>query len=139
MTYPNGNATVPESGERLVDGAYLNGNGLAGGHNRSAMTLKALVGGAAPGTNISLINAAIVEVSTVASAGDSVQLPSAQGNDVLDVVNSTVNSMNVYSNAKTPTDTINGTPGTAPLAVAGGQRVRFFSTQKGKWFANLSA
>lgn len=139
MTYPNANATIPESGPRLVDGAFINSHGLAGGFNRSAMTLTAKPAGGAPTGTGFLLNAAIVEVNVVATGGDSVQLPSAQGNQVLDVVNTGVASMNVFSNAKTPTDTINGTIGTTPLAVAAGQRVRFFTTRAGKWFANLSA
>jgi len=139
MTYPNGNATIPQSGERLIDGAFVNSHGLAGGYNRSAKTVAALAGGAAPGINVSLLDAAICEISVVASANDSAQLPSAKGNQILDVVNSTANSARIYSNARTPTDTINGTAGTTPVDLAAGKTARFISTQNGKWFRLTSA
>lgn len=139
MTYPNGNSTIPESGPRLIDGAFVNKNGLAGGFNRTSMTLTALAGGAAPTGQVSLLDAAIVEISAVASANDSCQLPSAQGNQILDVVNSTANDARIYSNARTPADTINGTAGTTPVVLAAGKTTRFVSTRVGKWFRLTSA
>lgn len=134
--YPNGNATIPEGGQRLIDGNYVNEQGLAGGLNRTTMTVKALVGGGQPGAGVSLLGAAIVEITTVATAADSCQLPVATGNQVMDVVNTGASSARIYPNANEPTDTINGA---ANYDLAAGARVRFFSTQTGKWFANLSA
>jgi hypothetical protein len=140
MTYPNGNATIPENGERLIDGAFINGNGLAGGYNRQAKVVAALAGGAAPTGNVALLGpAAIVEIATVTTANDSTQLPSAQGNQILDVVNSTANDARVYSNARTPADTINNVAGTTPVVLAAGKTTRFISTQPGKWFRLTSA
>lgn len=139
MTYPAVNGTQAESGPRLIDGDFVNGNGLAGGHNRTARQISALAGGAAPTGSLSLLASAITEVNVVTSVNDSVQLPSAQGNQIKDVINSSANAMRVYSSARTPADTINGTAGTTPVVVAAGKSIRFVSSVQGKWFGNLSA
>lgn len=144
MTYPNRPGTQAEGGPRLLDGDFVNGNGLAGGQNRTARQITALAGGAAPGfsatgAQIAMLASAINEVNVVATANDSTQAPSAQGNQVLDVINSSANPMRIYSNARTPTDTLNGTAGTTPYVLAAGKACRLISSVAGKWFINLSA
>lgn len=98
--------------------------------------LTALAGGAQAGSPV--LNSALCEVTTVASANDSVQLPPAKAGYSLDVRNATATSMQVFGN-QALTDTINGTAGATGIAVAANKSVRFWCPVDGKWYSNLSA
>jgi hypothetical protein len=77
-------------------------------------------------------------VTTVASAGDSVVLPSAvAGIQGLVVVNATAtNSMNVFPASG---DAINALGANAAFAVAAGKAATFYCTNAGQWHSVLSA
>lgn len=135
-------------GYALQDSAYI--NGLAGGNNRYVQSVTAFAGGGAAsatpiGTpNAQGIEAQLIELRTVASVADSVQLPAAVAGKVLDVFNASANSANAYANPNTnkatgSTDTINGSTTATAYAIAGGVSVRFFCPRDGIWAANKSA
>lgn len=125
--------------------------GLAGGNNRQSQTATALVGGAQAGAtpigtpNAQGIEAQLIQIGTVASAGDSVQLPQAVKDKVLDVINTGANSCNLYA-SPTPNranslalDTINGVANATAYAIAVNVPVRFFCPANGIWAAMKSA
>jgi len=125
---------VPLPGPRLIDGQLV-GN-LMGGQNFLAKTgLTALAGGGRTGAT-SLAGAAVVEVSTVATAADSVVLPDAIPGSVLCVRNSCAQSMTVYALGS---DTINGTAGATGVAQANATSAVYFCPADGEWFRVLSA
>jgi hypothetical protein len=94
----------------------------AGGGQGSATALPALIN----------------RVTTVASAGDSVVLPtSVAGMEGLVVVNATAtNSMNVFPASG---DAINALGANAAFAVAAGKAATFYCANAGQWHAVLSA
>jgi len=78
---------------------------------------------------------------TAATAADSVTLPQAAPGLAYDLVNIGANSVNVYgAKAVNPitgaVDTINGTAGTTPLALASHKSATFLCTAAGAWFTN---
>ncbi len=101
--------------------------------NDGNVALTALAGGAAAGTTL---NVGLNRFTTVATAGDSAQLPTLTGGIVVFVINSTTNSMNVFPNTG---GTINALSVNAAFALAAGKSVMFIQASNGAWFANLSS
>lgn len=141
---------VPQQGQGVGMPDFVWLNGLAGGNNRYSQSVTARAGGgAASATLIGVANAQgieaqLVEIRTVATADDSVQLPQAVAGKVLDVFNSSAASANVFANPNTnkatsSTDTINGSTTATAYAIAAGVSVRFFCPRDGIWAANKSA
>lgn len=86
-------------------------------------------GGQANATQLpSMINT----VATVATPGDSVQLPPSQPGLVVCVVNNAANNMQVFAQNGS-TDTINGTAGSTGIVVIGLSVVWFQCTKAGIW------
>lgn len=124
--------------------------GLAGGDNRLCQSVVALAGGAQAGaTPMGTIGpqgyqAALVEIRTVVTAADSVQLPQAVAGKTLAVFNNTANSANVFAipttnKATGSLDTINALTNVTAYALAAGKSVLFYCPRDGFWAANLSA
>lgn len=144
-----GRAPKPRGGYGLPDQDWL--NGLAGGNNRYTQpTAVAFAGGGqASATQIGTpnangIEAELVELSAVATAGDSYMLPQAIAGKVVIVANDTANSADMFAvptinKATGALDTINALTNVTALAIAGGARVLFFCPTDGKWFAIVSA
>lgn len=136
-----GNEPNKGQGPALQDSEWL--RGLAGGLNRMFVSLTAYAGGGqANGTNIG--GGELVELRTVATAGDSFQLPYALAGQTYKVWNSSANSANVFAKptinkATGELDTINAGVNTDAYAVAAGKSVEFFCPRDGKWAALLSA
>lgn len=96
--------------------------------------LVALAGGAQAGTPLP---SAINRVITVASAGDSVQLPTSVPGLSITVINAAAtNSMNVFPQTG---DATNALAANVAFAVAAGKTVSFFCTSAGRWHTQLSA
>lgn len=93
----------------------------------SASQVVALAGGGAPGAPV--LNAAYVDLITVATAADSVVLPKAQIGLRIVVSNDGVASANVFPNG---TDTAGGAAGAA-FALAAAACVEFVCTKAGVW------
>jgi hypothetical protein len=93
-----------------------------------ALTAKA--GGGQTGAT-QLING-VNEVTTVASAADSVQLPPAIAGAIVPVANSGAESMTVYGK-EGRTDTIDGTAGATGVAQASGADNLYFCARTGFW------
>jgi hypothetical protein len=85
------------------------------------------------------LTAAINHVGTVASAADSVCLPSAVGGQAITVMNAGGNALAVFSSNSSTADTINGTAGTTAFSVPTGKTAEFISYQAGAWRTILSA
>lgn len=141
---------APQQGQGIGMPDFFWLNGLAGGNNRNAQSVTARAGGGAAsatpiGTpNAQGIEAQLIEIRTVATADDSVQLPQAIAGKVLDVFNSSAASANTFANpnankATGGTDTINGSTTATAYAIAAGVSVRFFCPRDGVWAANKSA
>lgn len=82
------------------------------------------------------LSASINTVSTVATAADSVKLPSAVPGLKITVTNASANSMQVFGVSP---DTINGVATGTGVALAAGKTATYFSTVDGAWHALLSA
>lgn len=143
-----GRAPQQGQGFGMPDFVWL--NGLAGGNNHWFQSVTAFAGGGqAGGTPIGVANAqgieaALVEIRTVATANDSAQLPQAVAGKILAVFNSSATSANVYANPNTnkatgTKDTINAGINTDAYAMAGGVSVLFFCPRDGVWAALKSA
>lgn len=124
--------------------------GLAGGNNKFVQQVTARAGGGAAsatligGPNAQGTEAQLVEVRTVVSADDSVQLPQAIAGKTLLVFNSSVNSANAYAVPNTnkatgSTDTINGSATATAYAIGAGVSVLFFCPRDGVWAGLKSA
>jgi hypothetical protein len=96
--------------------------------------LTAFAGGGQTGAT--QINAANVEVATVATAADSVKLPPAVPGMRIAVVNTSANSMQVFGSG---TDTINAVAYATGVAQAAGKSAVYFCAASGKWSRVLSA
>ena len=133
----------PETGERLIDGAYV--NGIAAGQNfESASGLVAHAGGGqASATPLPL--KALIAVSTVATAADSVVLPVSDAGMSMTVINTSANSLDIYAsplaNHKNGdvSDKINGEDNDTAYALAAGAIVQFVCAKAGNWYALLGA
>jgi len=87
-------------------------------------------------TSATQINAANVEVGTVATAADSVKLPPALPGMRIFVTNTTATSMQVFG---TTPDTINAVATGTGVAQAANKSAWYVCTSAGKWFRDLSA
>lgn len=125
-------------------------NGLAGGNNRYCQQATGRAGGgAALATPIGVpnaqgIEAALVRLKVVATAGDSYQLPQAIAGKTLLIFNSTANSADVFVNpavnkATGTTDTINALATATAFAVANNKAALFFCPEDGVWATILTA
>lgn len=143
-----GRAPQQGQGVGMPDFVWL--NGVAGGNNRWTQSVTAFAGGGQAGgtiigaTNAQGIEAALIEIKTVAVANDSCQLPQAIAGKTLLVFNSSANSANVYANPNTnkatgTKDVINAGVNTDAYAVAGGVSVALFCPRDGIWAALKSA
>lgn len=93
----------------------------------------ALAGGAQAGT---AITTGIVRFTTVATVGDSAQLPTAEAGLEITVINSGAQNMNVFPKTG---ETINALAANAALAIVAGKTAVFVCPVAGKWFAVVSA
>lgn len=82
------------------------------------------------------IAADISVVGTVATAGDSVLLPSALPGRDITIVNTSANSLNVFPATG---NQINALGANAAFAMAAGKTATFVSALAGQWYALLSA
>jgi hypothetical protein len=85
------------------------------------------------------LTTAINHVGTVATAADSVCLPSAVGGQAITVINAGANALAVFSSNASTADTINGTAGTTAFSLAAGKVAEFVSYTAGAWRVLLSA
>lgn len=108
--------------------------GLTGADAQYALTARA--GGGQP--NATQLATGLNEVSTVATAADSVQLPAAVAGSRAIVANAGAASMQVFGKAGR-TDTINGIAGATGVAHANGLSGEYWCPVDGKWYRNLSA
>lgn len=98
--------------------------------------LTALAGGAQAGTPL---REGINRVTTVATAADSVQLPSSQdvtGEDLVVINAAAANSMNVFPATG---ERINALAANAAFAMVANRSAIFFLTGPGQWHVNLTA
>lgn len=121
-----------QGGFRMPSGSALQALSDLAASVQSPLT--ALAGGAKAGAT--QINAANVQVDTVANAADSVLLPPAVPGMQIFVANTSANSMQVFGSG---TDTINNVATATGVAQAAGKSAVYFCTSAGKWFRNLSA
>lgn len=131
-----------DSGFALQDSPFV--NGIASGQNASSQSLTAFAGGGQASAKGISPAALLVQINTVATAGDSVALPFAVPGTWLVVFNASANSANVYGkvaiNKLTGViDTINGTASSTAYALAGGVSAIFFCAKAGAWAALKSA
>lgn len=131
-----------DSGFALQDSPFV--NGIAQGLNASSQSLTAFAGGGQAGAKGISPNAMLIQIGTVATAGDSVALPFAVKGTWMVVFNGTATSANIFGrvpiNKLTGViDTINGTAGSTAYAIAGGVSVLFFCPANGIWAALKSA
>lgn len=108
-------------GYRLIDGTELN-NALAMPMLQTNPGLTALAGGGRP--NATALVYGSNQVTTVASAADSVVLPVGSPGAVVVARNSGANAMQVFAQGS---DTINGTAGSTGISVANAKTVIFFA------------
>lgn len=87
-----------KKGDRLIDGGDLQQLVKFTASGGSGIT--ALAGGGQPGAT--MLSQYISRVDTVASAGDSVQLPPAMTGMEVQVINNTATSLNIFPNANNP-------------------------------------
>jgi hypothetical protein len=124
-----------QSGFRLEDGNTLN-SVLASPMWQTNYGITALAGGALSSSTPILVLGSNV-VSTVASDGDSVVLPSAVAGSIVYMLNAdAAQSVLVYGNGS---DTINGTAGSTGVSYAAAKRVMFIAVTNGVWIANVLA
>ena len=115
-------------------------NGTGEGFSGSLMTVsyrEGVTANAGGGrTNAVPIVAMITRVTTAASAGDSVVLPSAVPGLDLSLINAGANAAQVFGSG---TDTIDGTAGATGVSQAAGKTVQYLSTAAGAWHRLISA
>lgn len=131
-----------DAGLALQDSGFV--NGIASGQNGSSQVLTAFAGGGQASAKGISPAALLVQIGTVATAGDSVALPFAVKGTYLLAFNSTATSANVFGkvaiNKLTGViDTINGVASSTAYAIAGGVSVLFFCPANGIWAALKSA
>ena len=140
----------PAQGQKIGMPDFFWLNGLAGGNNRYFQTAAGFPGGGQLlGTPIGVpnaqgIEAALVLLNPVATAGDSFQLPQAGAGKTLLVFNNTLNSANIFAEpilnrASGTLDVINALTNPTAYPLAAGQRALFFCPANGIWAAILSA
>lgn len=131
-----------DSGFALQDSPFV--NGIASGQNGSSQVITAFAGGGQASAKGISPAALLVQIGTVATAGDSVALPFAVKGTYLLAFNSTATSANIFGKVAVNKltgviDTINGTAGSTAYAIAGGISVLFFAPANGIWAALKSA
>lgn len=94
----------------------------------------ALAGGGRAGSPV--LDGAFVEIATVASGSDSVQLPIAKAGLRVCVTNSGANTAQVFGNG---TDTIQGTAGSTGVTLAAAATAMYVCTKNGVWKRFVSA
>lgn len=135
MSIPN----TFDTGVGLIDHDKLNANFVSiatGGASTPINNITAHAGGTQAAA-FQLAGSTRYRVTTVGSAGDSVALPLA-ASQALVVINASGTSMNIYA-FNGSSDTINGTAGSTPVALAGGKTIEFLSAGAGVWNTLLSA
>ena len=124
-----------QSGFRLEEGNALN-EALATPQWQTNYGITALAGGARNSSTPKLVLGANT-VTTVATAADSVVLPSAVAGSVVWLRNAdSADAVQVFGNGS---DTINGTAGATGISVAAGKSVLFVAATNNVWFSLLSA
>ena len=123
-----------EPGKRLADDDALN-TVLATPQWQTNTGITALAGGARNSSTPVLVIGSN-EVTTVASAADSVVLPVAIPGSVVFVANAGASSLQLFANGS---DTINGTAGATGISVANGKRILCVAADLGQWYTILSA
>jgi len=108
-------------GPRLIDGTDLN-NALAQPAWQTNPGLTALAGGGRTGATQMVYGTN--QVSTVASASDSVVLPAGAAGGVVVIRNSGANAMQVFAQGS---DTINGTAGATGISQASAKTSIYFA------------
>lgn len=136
-------------GKSLPDFMWL--LGLAGGDNFEAQSgITAFAGGGQAnavllgGPSPQGVPAALVNVDTVATAGDSVALPFAVKGRMMLIRNAGANSMNMFAQSGTnratgAQDSINGGANGAAVAVAANKSTIVFCAKDGVWSTVISA
>lgn len=98
--------------------------------------ITALVGGGRSSSTPVLVLGSNV-VTAVATAADSVVLPSAVAGSIVYLLNAdSADAVQVFANAS---DTINGTAGATGVSYAAAKRVLFIAVDNGVWIANVLA
>lgn len=124
-----------QAGQRLADDDALN-TFLATPQWQTNYGITALAGGARNSSTPVLVLGANT-VTTVATAADSVVLPSAVAGSVVWLRNAdAADAVQVFANG---TDTINGTAGATGISVANSKTVLFVAATNGVWFSLLTA
>ena len=124
-----------QSGQRLADDDALN-TFLATPQWQTNYGITALAGGTLSSSTPVLVLGSNV-VGTVATAGDSVVLPSAVAGSIVYMLNAdSADAVKVYGNGS---DTINGTAGATGVSYAAAKRVLFIAVTDGVWIANVLA
>lgn len=100
-----------------------------------SVSVGALAGGGQSGAPV-LTEQALNNISTVATAADSVRLPPGVNGMILWGVNSTANAAAVFPSSG---ETINALSANASLSIAAGKSFSAFCPTDGKWYVNLSA
>lgn len=122
---------VPEPGFRLVDGASIVNAINQNNQIQTRDTLTAFAGGGQ--TSATQLQLGINEVSVVATAADSVQLPACIAGAVVFVVNNdSADAMTVFGRLGR-TDTINGTAGATGVSQANAARAWYVCFKNGAW------
>ena len=93
-----------------------------------------MAGGGRPGAPLLVLGSN--EVTTVASAADSVVLPVAIPGSVVFVANAGASALQLFANGS---DTINGTAGATGISVATNKRILCVAADLGQWYTILSA
>lgn len=119
-------------GFRLVDGSDLNQFVTCVGSTKSGIVAHA-GGGRASAT---ALGSAINQISTVATAADSVVLPPALAGNQMLVINNGAAAAQVFANGS---DTIDGTAGATGISLAADGKAIFACYANGKWASFLSA
>lgn len=123
-----------DPGPRLIDGSDLNNNFDAPVYTAASGITARAGGGQA---NATALTKTVNRVTTVATAADSVKLPTAVPGMMVVVVNAAgANSMNVFPQTG---GIINALAANAAFAVAANKTVVFYCALAGTWNSNLTA
>lgn len=121
----------------VVRGDHLNKE-LSETYASNQTGITALAGGAQAGSPV--LYAKVSQLSTVASANDSVQLPLGKPGMRRLVYNSTANAAQIFTNAsEVGTPKINATAGATGVSLAAGKTALFTYFASGQWSMLLSA
>lgn len=132
ITLPRLPFSILTASKQLISGEHINKvNGLLTSF-QGAVT--ALAGGGYAGAPT--LNAAFVELTTVATGGDSVALPPAKCGLNICVTNSGASSANIFPQ---PADTINAGAAGAAIALAAAAVAYYTCTKDGVWKRFISS